>query len=92
MSQRLHTEPRLFTVKQVASMLNVSRSQIYTLFNTGQLGSVHIGNCRRVMDNQLEHYLSSLQNNTAQGWGEYEGGDQPPSIRKMAPITEIRGI
>ena len=80
MSQRLHTEPRLFTIKQVASMLNVSRSQIYTLFNTGQLGSVHIGNCRRVMDNQLEHYLSSLQDTTAQGWGVR--GELPPRETK----------
>jgi excisionase family DNA binding protein len=53
--------PLLFTVKQVAKILNISRSTVYTLFDTGQLGSVLVGSAsRRVSENQLADYLRRI--------------------------------
>jgi len=59
-----HTEQmptRMFTVPQIAKMLNVSRSQIYTLFASGELSSVLVGGCRRITENQLNNYLRKLE-------------------------------
>ena len=62
MSNQTEQPPaRMFTVMQVANMLNVSRSQIYTLFASGELGSVHVGGCRRITENQLNTYLGKLE-------------------------------
>jgi len=52
--------PLLFTVKQVAKILNISRSTVYTLFDSGDLGSVLVASSRRVSENQLADYLRRI--------------------------------
>jgi excisionase family DNA binding protein len=50
----------LLTVPQVAKILNISRSTVYTLFDSGELQSVHVGASRRVSENQLADYLRRI--------------------------------
>ena len=54
--------PVMFTPKQVAQILNVSRSQVYVLLKSRELGSVTIRGCRRVSENQLVSYIRELEN------------------------------
>lgn len=51
----------MFTVPEVAMILNVSRSQVYVLLNTGELKSVTIRGSRRVSENQLVNYINYLE-------------------------------
>jgi excisionase family DNA binding protein len=53
--------PVMFTPKQVAQILNVSRSQVYVLLKSGELESVSIRGCRRVSENQLVTYIRALE-------------------------------
>ena len=50
----------LLTVPQVAKILNISRSTVYTLFDSGDLESVLVGSSRRVSENQLADYLRRI--------------------------------
>jgi excisionase family DNA binding protein len=54
--------PLLVTANQVARLLGVSRSQVYVLMKSGQLGSVHIGRSRRISKQQVIDYVKGLQN------------------------------
>ena len=56
-----HGVVKLFTIKDVAQILNVSRSQVYVLLKTGELKSVTIRGSRRVTENQLIEYINSLE-------------------------------
>lgn len=49
------------TVPEVASWLRISRSQVYDLMQRGQLDSIRIGSCRRIMARTVRAYLGSLQ-------------------------------
>ena len=53
--------PVLFTIKQTAAILNVSRSQVYVLINSGELGSVSVRGSRRISENQLIDYIRRLE-------------------------------
>ena len=53
--------PVMFTPKQVAQILNISRSQVYVLIKDGELESVTIRGCRRVSENQLVAYIHKLE-------------------------------
>jgi excisionase family DNA binding protein len=53
--------PVMFTPKQVAQILNVSRSQVYVLIKDGELESVTIRGCRRISENQLVAYIHKLE-------------------------------
>lgn len=53
--------PVMFTPKQVAQILNVSRSQVYVLLKAGELESVSIRGCRRVTEDQLIRYIKKLE-------------------------------
>lgn len=53
--------PVLFTPKQVSQILNISRSQVYVLFNEGELGSVNLRGSRRVTETQLLEYIWKLE-------------------------------
>ena len=52
--------PQLVTAKQAANMLQISKSKLYLLLKSGELGSVHIGRCRRITKNQVLDYVRSL--------------------------------
>ena len=61
MSEEYHQDiPLLLTVQQVGKVLNVSRSKVYTLFDTGELSSVLVGSSRRISENQLADYLRRI--------------------------------
>ena len=50
----------LFTVKEVASILQISRTTVYELIYAGTLASVKIGTCRRIRRVDLETYVQDL--------------------------------
>jgi excisionase family DNA binding protein len=53
--------PIFFSPKQVAQILNVSRSQVYVLLKSGELASVRIRGSRRVSEDQLVSYIKILE-------------------------------
>jgi excisionase family DNA binding protein len=53
--------PFLFSPIQIAKILGVSRSKVYALMNSGELKSVHVGRSRRIRKDQMESFISSLQ-------------------------------
>lgn len=52
--------PMLFSAVQVAKIMGVSKSQVYNLMNSGRLASVSIGRSRRVTNNQMNEFITSL--------------------------------
>ena len=52
--------PILYTPKQAAYVLGISRSTVYTLLKGGQLGSVHIGRSRRIAQAHMTRYIDEL--------------------------------
>jgi excisionase family DNA binding protein len=48
---------KLLKCEQVASILNISRSQTYKIVNEGHLPSIKIGKSVRVRASDLEKYL-----------------------------------
>jgi excisionase family DNA binding protein len=54
----------LFTVKEVASILQISRTTVYELIYAGVLLSVKIGACRRIRRSDLEDYVQGLVANS----------------------------
>ena len=56
--------PVMFTIRQAAQILNVSRTQIYKLIKTRELDSVKIGHSRRITESQLVAYIQKLEDKT----------------------------
>lgn len=56
---------KMFSIKDVALILNVSRSQVYVLLKTGELKSVTIRGSRRVSENQLIEYINTLESQSS---------------------------
>jgi excisionase family DNA binding protein len=54
------TELKLFTVVEVAAILNIGRSKVYELLYAGELKSVKIGGSRRVRYSDLGEYVRYL--------------------------------
>lgn len=52
---------RGYTVEQVAEILHIGRDKVYVLLRTGQLRSIKIGRSRRIMDQHLAEFVSSLE-------------------------------
>ncbi|MEV4020613.1 helix-turn-helix domain-containing protein [Nonomuraea angiospora] len=50
-----------YTVEQVAEMLNIGRDKVYYLLRTQQLKSIKIGKLRRITDQHLADFISSLE-------------------------------
>ncbi len=50
-----------YTVEQVAEMLSIGRDKVYFLLRTGQLNSIKIGKLRRITDQHLADFVSSLE-------------------------------
>jgi excisionase family DNA binding protein len=53
--------PKMFTPKQVAVILGISRSQVYVLIKSRELESVTIRGSRRVSESQLIKYIKKLE-------------------------------
>ena len=53
--------PVMFTIRQAAQILNVSRTQVYKLIKTNELASVKVGRSRRVTESQLVAYIQKLE-------------------------------
>ena len=53
-------ESQLYTARQVAQVLMLSRSKTYELLTTGELKSVKIGRSRRVPAEFLDEYVEGL--------------------------------
>jgi excisionase family DNA binding protein len=54
----------LLTVKDVAWILQISRTTVYELIYADVLLSVKIGNCRRIRRSDLEDYVHGLVANS----------------------------
>lgn len=54
-------ETQAFTVEQVAEMLNIGRDKVYYLLRTGQLRSIKIGKSRRITEQHIADFVSSLE-------------------------------
>ena len=54
-----------YTVEQVAKMLNISRDKVYYLLRTRQLRSIKIGKSRRITDEHLAAFVTSLEGDDA---------------------------
>lgn len=52
--------PILYTPKQAASVLGISRSTLYNLLKEGHLGSIHIGRSRRIAQEHMTKYIDEL--------------------------------
>ncbi len=50
----------LYTPSQTAEMLGISRSQVYSLMNKGELDSIHIGRSRRIAISQVDKFLQAI--------------------------------
>lgn len=63
------TVPRkVYTVREVAALLGISRESVFALLRTGQLRSILIGKRgRRVTDTQLDAYLRCLEGRPPDG-------------------------
>ena len=53
----------LFTVKEFAAILQISRTKVYELIYAGSLHSVKIGTCRRIRRNDLDEFVQGLGGN-----------------------------
>ena len=52
--------PILYTPKQAAGVLGISRSTVYNLLKDGHLGSIHIGRSRRIAQSHMTRYIEEL--------------------------------
>jgi excisionase family DNA binding protein len=69
--------PRLLTVRQAAAYLSLSRSQLYALFDSGALPSVHVGRLRRVDRRDLDVYVDSLRSSSQPLDPDSRGSEMP---------------
>jgi excisionase family DNA binding protein len=55
------TRQLLLTVEQAAHKLNIGRTMLYELLQSGILESVRIGNCRRIPADALSEFVARLR-------------------------------
>lgn len=53
-------DTELLTIPEVMVRLRLSRAKVYELIATGELASVKIGRCRRVVPSALVDYIGAL--------------------------------
>jgi excisionase family DNA binding protein len=56
---------KLYTVPQVAVMMNLSESKVWQMVRSGELDSVKIGWSRRVVAASVDAYIKRLANGRA---------------------------
>jgi excisionase family DNA binding protein len=54
-------EKVLLTVEEAAEALNISRSKLYELLQSQELGSVKIGKVRRIPTDAVHEYVAALR-------------------------------
>jgi excisionase family DNA binding protein len=52
---------QVYTVKQVAEILQVGRDKVFMLIRTGRLRSIKIGRLRRITAQQLADFIASVE-------------------------------
>lgn len=52
---------RVYTVEQVAEILQVGRDKVYMLLRTGRLRSIKIDRLRRITDRHLADFIAALE-------------------------------
>ncbi|MEV5831465.1 helix-turn-helix domain-containing protein [Spirillospora sp. NPDC052242] len=52
---------QVFTVEQIAEILQIGRDKVYMLLRTKQLRSIKIGRLRRITDRQLAEYIAAAE-------------------------------
>jgi excisionase family DNA binding protein len=55
----------LLTVEQVADILKIGRTTVYELMTSGDLPSITIRRCRRVLRSDLSAYITRLRSEAA---------------------------
>lgn len=60
-----HQHDELLTVEQVTEILNIGRTTVYELINSGELPSITIRRCRRVLRSDLDAYIARLRSEAA---------------------------
>ena len=51
---------RLLTVSEVAATMRVSNMTVYRLIKSGELPAIRLGKTYRVLESEVERYLSGL--------------------------------
>lgn len=59
------SDDELLTIEQVADILKVGRTTVYELLSSGDLPSVTIRRCRRVLRSDLSAYIARLRTEAA---------------------------
>ena len=52
--------PILYTVEEVADILHIGRSTVFTLIKQGKLESIRLGRSRRVPIDAMQEYVNDL--------------------------------
>ncbi len=60
----MNSAPEALTVPEVMAALRLSRSKVYDLIRTRQLGSITIGRARRIPADCLRQYVASQTEET----------------------------
>lgn len=56
----------LYTVKEAAALLSLSRAHVYRLILGGRLETLRIGRSRRISAHQIERFVRSLEGDAAE--------------------------
>ncbi|MFY0408021.1 helix-turn-helix domain-containing protein [Solicola sp. PLA-1-18] len=84
-------EAALLRPHEAADYLAISRSKVYELMRAGEIGSVQIGNSRRIPLRELQRYVESLPSST----GGRDGAPGPLADRchdEHAHARRDRGV
>jgi excisionase family DNA binding protein len=54
------TDRYLFTVREAAQLLGLSRTKVYELIRSGDLQSLHVGRSRRIARQALDRFVAKL--------------------------------
>lgn len=55
----------LYTVRETAAMLSVSRAKLYRLILGGKIETIRIGRLRRISSHQIERFVRAMEDGSA---------------------------
>lgn len=55
------TDPLLYTIKEAAEALRISRTKLYELMDADEIESIHIGRGRKIPADALRTYINRLR-------------------------------